>query len=31
MIDYLEVGRTINVAYYADELKLLCQEIAKKR
>ena len=31
MIDYLEQGRTINYAYYAGELRLLRQEIAKKR
>ena len=29
MVDYLEEGRTINGAYYADELKRL--EIVKKR
>ena len=31
MIDYLEQGRTINGAYYAAELRRLCQEIARKR
>ena len=31
MIDYLEQGRTINSAYYAGELRRLCQEIARKR
>ena len=31
MIDYLEQGRTIHSAYYADELRRLHQEIARKR
>ena len=31
MIDYLEQGRTINSAYYSDELRWLRQEIARKR
>ena len=31
MIDYLEQGRTINGAYYAEELGRLRQEIARKR
>ena len=31
MIDNLEQGRTINGAYYAAELRRLCQEIARKR
>ena len=31
MIDNLEQGRTINDAYYADELCRLRQEIARKR
>ena len=31
MVDYLEEGRTINVAYYAEELRLLRQEIVRKR
>ena len=30
IIDYLEQGRTINGAYYADEMRWLCQGIAKK-
>ena len=30
MADYLEDGRTINGACYADELRLLCQKIVKK-
>ena len=28
-MDYLEDGRTINGACYAEELRLLCQEIVK--
>lgn len=31
MIDYLAQGRTINGAYYADELRRLRQEIVRKR
>jgi hypothetical protein len=31
MIDYLEQGRTINGMYYADELRRLRLEIARKR
>jgi transposase len=31
MIDYLEQDRTINGKYYVDELRRLCQEIARKR
>ena len=31
MIDYLEQGCTINGAYYAAELRRLCQEIARQR
>ena len=31
MVDYLEGGRTINGAYYAEELRRLRQEIVKKR
>jgi hypothetical protein len=31
MVDNLEQGRTINGMYYADELKRLRQEIARKR
>ena len=31
MIDYLVQSRTINGAYYADELRRLRQEIARKR
>ena len=31
MIDYLKQGGTINSAYYAGELRLLRQEIARKR
>ena len=31
MIDYLEQGRTINGAYYAGELRRLCQENARNR
>ena len=31
MIDYLEQGRTINGAYYAEELRRLLKEIARKR
>ena len=31
MIDYLEQGYTINIAYYACELRQLHQEIAKRR
>ena len=31
MIDYLEHGRTISCAYYADNLRRLRQEIARKR
>ena len=31
LIDYLEQGGTINSAYYADELRRLSQEIARKR
>ena len=31
MIDYLEQGRMINGAYYAGELRRLCQETARKR
>ena len=31
MIDCLEQGRTINVAYYAGEFRRLRQEIARKR
>ena len=30
MVDYLEEGCTINGAYYAEELRRLCQEIVKK-
>ena len=30
MIDYLEQGYMINVAYYAGELRQLHQEIAKR-
>ena len=30
MIDYLEQGCMVNGAYYADELRWLCQEIAIK-
>ena len=31
MIDFLEQGHMINVAYYAGELRWLCQKIARKR
>ena len=31
IIDYLEQGRTINGAYYAGQLRRLCQEIARNR
>ena len=31
IIAYLEQGRTINVAFYTDELKLLRQEISRNR
>jgi histone-lysine N-methyltransferase SETMAR len=31
MIDHLEQGHTLNSAYYADELRRLCQEIARLR
>ena len=31
MVDYLEEGRMINCAYYAQELRWLRQEIVKKR
>ena len=31
MVDDLEKGRTINGAYYAEELRRLRQEIVKKR
>ena len=31
MVDYFEEGRTMNGAYYAEELRRLCQEIVKKR
>jgi hypothetical protein len=31
MIDYLEQGRNMNGTYYADELRRLRQEIARKR
>ena len=31
MVDYLEEGCTINGAYYAEELRLLCQQMVKKR
>ena len=31
MIDYLEQSRTINGAYYAGDLRLLRQEMARKR
>ena len=31
MIDYLELGRTINGAYYAGELRRLRQEITRKK
>ena len=31
MVDYLEEGRTIRGAYYAEELMWLNQEIVKKR
>ena len=31
MVNYLEEGRTINGAYYAEELRWLCQEIVRKR
>ena len=31
MIDYLEQGRMIDCAYYAGELRRLCQEITRKR
>ena len=31
MVDYLEEGRTINGAYYAEELRRLRQEIVRKR
>ena len=30
MVDYLEQGRTIIGAYYAAELRRLCQKITKK-
>ena len=30
MVDYLEEGRTINGAYYAEELRRLRQEIVRK-
>ena len=31
MVDYLEEGRTINSAYYAEELRRLRQEIVRKK
>ena len=31
MVDYFEEGRTINGAYYAEELRRMRQEIVKKR
>ena len=31
MVDNLEEGRMINGAYYAEELRRLCQDIIKKR
>ena len=31
MVDYLMEGHTINGAYYAEELRQLCQEIVRKR
>ena len=31
MADYLEECRTLNGAYYAEELRLLHQEIVRKR
>ena len=31
LLDYLEKDRTINGVYYAEELRLLRQEIVKKR
>ena len=31
MFDYLEQGRTINGAYYAGQLRRLCQEIVSKK
>ena len=31
MVNYLEQGRTKNGAFYAGELRRLCQEIARKR
>ena len=31
MIGYLEQGRTINGAFYEDELRQLCQKITRKR
>ena len=31
MVDYLEEGRTISGAYYAEVLPRLCQEIVKNR
>ena len=31
MVDYFEEGRTINGAYYAEELRRLRQEIVRKR
>ena len=31
MVDYHEEGSMINGAYYAEEVRQLCQEIVKKR
>ena len=31
MVDYLEEGSMINGAYYAEELRRLCQKIVKIR
>ena len=31
MFDYLEEGRTINGANYAEELRRLCKEIMRER
>ena len=31
MVDYLQEGRTINGAYYAEELRRLRQDIVRKR
>ena len=30
-VDYLEEGRTVNGAYYAEELRWLCQEIVRRK